>query len=76
MSVVKGPQSFPIIDRGVKRMTSDEAGRPEDEGSGLEISCLHQRMIEYQYDEQGKRTGKFVCKECAAIILDPADRRV
>lgn len=57
-------------------MTSDEAGRSKDESSGLEFQCLHQRMIEYHHDEQGNRTGKYICKECTAIIPDPADRRV
>ena len=57
-------------------MTSDEAGRPEEKESlDLKSHCLHQRVIEYHYNNQGKRTGKFVCKECAAIIPDPANRR-
>ena len=56
-------------------MTSDEAGRSEkNESSDLEFHCLHQRIIDYHYDGQGNRTGKFICKECAAIIPDPADR--
>ena len=58
-------------------MTSDEAGRSEDmKSKESQSDCLHQRVIDYHYDEQGKRTGNFVCKECAAIIPDPADHPV
>jgi len=57
-------------------MTSDEAGRSEgNESLGSKSHCLHKRVIENHYDEQGNRTGKFICKECAAIIPDPSDSR-
>lgn len=59
-----------------RNMTSDEAGRPKDQDTPvLNPHCLHQRVISYHYDERGKRTGKFVCKECGGIIPDPLEGR-
>lgn len=56
-------------------MDSGEIGRrngkprkyPDQDRTG----CLHQRMVAYQYDEQGKPTGHLVCQECYAVIADP-----
>ena len=33
--------------------------------------CLHQRMVAYEYDEQGQSTGHLICRECHAVIADP-----
>ncbi len=53
-------------------MTSDEAGRSEERKSvGSKSPCLHQRVIDYHYDEKNNRSGKFVCRECGEIIPDP-----
>ncbi len=32
--------------------------------------CAHQRMVEDHYNEQGKKTGYLVCRECKEIIHD------
>lgn len=54
-------------------MTSDEAGRSEEmEGKKSTSQCLHQRVIDYHYDEKGNRSGMFICRECGEIIPDPA----
>jgi len=64
------------LTRKDRNMTSDEAGRlKETEHSNSVSHCLHQRVISYQVDERGKRTGKFVCKECGGIIPDPSEGR-
>lgn len=49
-------------------MSSDEAGCLE----GMETSqCLHQRVIDYHYDEKGNRSGMFICRECREVIPNP-----
>lgn len=53
-------------------MTSDEAGRTEDmESKESKVRCFHQRVIDSHYDENGNRSGKFICRECKEIISDP-----
>lgn len=53
-------------------MISDEAGSLENVKSIKSKShCLHQRVVNYHYDEKGNHTGKLVCKECGEIIPDP-----
>lgn len=53
-------------------MTSDEAGRQKgQEKNTFRDPCLHQRMVEYHYDEHHKRTGHLLCKECGDVIPDP-----
>jgi hypothetical protein len=56
-------------------MDSGEAGRLNgafrksfDQES---TDCLHQRMVSYQVDAEGKSTGHLVCRECCAVIPDP-----
>lgn len=52
-------------------MTSDEAGRPKElKDFKKKENCLHQRIVDYHYDDKGQRTGKLTCKECGAIIPD------
>lgn len=35
--------------------------------------CVHGRMVEYHYDDEGQATGNVVCRECWAVIPDPAN---
>ena len=52
-------------------MTSDEAGRPKGLGKiKFRGPCLHQRVVAYHQDEQDKRTGQLLCKECGKIFPD------
>lgn len=30
--------------------------------------CAHQRMVDDHYNEQGKKTGCLVCRECGEVI--------
>ena len=34
--------------------------------------CVHQRMVNYHCNEKGQPTGNVVCRECGAVIADPA----
>jgi len=33
--------------------------------------CVHQRMVDYQYNEHAQPSGNLVCRECGAVIPDP-----
>jgi hypothetical protein len=33
--------------------------------------CVHQRVVDYHYNDRGKPTGNVVCRECGAVIPDP-----
>jgi len=34
--------------------------------------CVHQRMVEPEFNEKGLTTRNVVCRECGAVIPDPA----
>lgn len=34
--------------------------------------CVHQRMVDYHYNENAQPSGNLVCRECGAVIPDPA----
>ena len=34
--------------------------------------CVHQRMLDYHYNEKAQPSGNLVCRECGAVISDPA----
>ncbi len=62
--------------KGSRVMNADQAGRI----NGLSRTskpqkvkvCVHGRMVDYYYDDQGQATGNVVCLECGAVIPDPA----
>jgi len=35
-------------------------------------SCVHQRMLDWHYNENAQPSGNLVCCECGAVIPDPA----
>ena len=35
-------------------------------------SCIHQRMLDWHYNEKAQPSGNLVCCECGAVIPDPA----
>ena len=35
-------------------------------------ACVHQRMLDYHYNEKAQPSGNLVCRECGAVIPDPA----
>lgn len=52
-------------------MNPDEAGRMDGIlKSGERAVCAHQRMVDDHYNEQGKKTGRLVCRECGEVIPD------
>jgi hypothetical protein len=63
--------------KGARTMNADQAGRI----NGLSRTskpkkakvCVHGRMVEYHYDDEGQATGNVVCRECWAVIPDPAN---
>ena len=36
-------------------------------------ACVHQRMLDYHYNEKAQPSGNLVCRECGAVIPDPAN---
>ena len=34
--------------------------------------CVHQRMLDYHYNEKAQPSGNLVCRECGVMIPDPA----
>lgn len=53
-------------------MKLDETGRVNGiRKSGTKDVCAHQRIVEDHYNEQGKKTGHVVCRECGTVIRDP-----
>ena len=34
--------------------------------------CVHQRIVSCHYNEKGQPSGNLVCRECGAVIPDPA----
>ena len=35
-------------------------------------ACVHQRMVDYHYNEKSQPSGNLVCRECGTMIPDPA----
>ncbi len=35
-------------------------------------TCVHQRMLDWHYNEKAQPSGNLVCRECGAVIPDPA----
>jgi hypothetical protein len=35
--------------------------------------CVHQRMVDYHYNEKAQPSGNLVCRECGAVIPDPTE---
>ena len=33
--------------------------------------CVHQCLVDYQYNEHAQPSGNLVCRECGAVIPDP-----
>ena len=33
--------------------------------------CIHQRVVDHHYNDEGIATGNLVCRECGAVIPDP-----
>ena len=33
--------------------------------------CVHQRMLDYHFNEKAQPSGNLVCRECGAVIPDP-----
>jgi hypothetical protein len=34
--------------------------------------CVHQRMVNNHFNGKGQPSGNLVCRECGAVIPDPA----
>ncbi len=60
--------------KGIPSMKADKAGRINGKAKPKKAKvCVHGRMVDYHYDDQGQPTGNVVCLECRAIIPDPAN---
>ena len=35
-------------------------------------ACVHQRMLDHHYNEKAQPSGNLVCRECGALLPDPA----
>ena len=61
-----------INGEGALSMNADKAGRVNGETyTKNERGCVHQRMVDYHYNEKRKLTGNVVCRECGSVIPDP-----
>ena len=49
-------------------MTSDEAGRL-GQGAKKQEACSHRRLLDTERTAEGQETGRFICKECGAVVL-------
>lgn len=68
---VAGPLKEASYSDGEELMNSDEAGRVNEiKQRGKRAVCAHQRMVDDHYNEQGKKTGRLVCRECGEVIPD------
>jgi len=34
-------------------------------------ACVHQRIVDYHYNDKAQPSGNLVCRECGAVIPDP-----
>ena len=60
--------------KGEMSMNADKAGRVKGKAKPKrEKVCVHGRMVNHHYDDQGQTTGNVVCLECRAIIPDPVN---
>ena len=63
--------------KGIPSMKADKAGRMKEvngmsKPTTVKRRCVHGRMVEYHFNEKFQRTGNLVCRECGAVIPDPA----
>jgi hypothetical protein len=54
-------------------MSSIEADRPSQGAISL-TPCGHKRVIDYLRLKDGEQTGKFICKECGAVLPAKEER--
>jgi hypothetical protein len=64
---------------GAKFMNTNKAGQLKVNGiNGLSKPkkakvCVHQRVVDYHYNDNGKPTGNLVCRECGAVMPAPVN---
>jgi hypothetical protein len=59
--------------KGATFMNSTKAGRINGKSTPKKTRiCVHQRMVDYHYNEKSQPSGNLVCRECGAVIPDPA----
>ena len=63
--------------RGEMSMNAEKAvyvngkkGTPKPKGARV---CVHQRMLDYHYNEKAQPSGNLLCRECGAVIPDSAN---
>ncbi|WP_447962688.1 hypothetical protein [Nitrospira sp. Ecomares 2.1] len=52
-------------------MKSDEVDGIKKNGKS--VICAHQGMVDNYYNEEGRRIGNLVCRECGEVIHDPVE---
>jgi hypothetical protein len=58
---------------GALSMNTDKTGHVKGISKPKKAKvCVHQRMVEYHCNEKGQATGNVVCRECCAVIPNPA----
>jgi hypothetical protein len=59
--------------KGATSMNATKAGRVNGKSNPKKARlCVHQRMVDYHYNEKSQPSGNLVCRECGAVIPDPA----
>ncbi len=62
--------------KGATSMNATKAGRVNGRKGTSKPKkarlCVHQRMVNYHYNEKAQPSGNLVCRECGAVIPDPA----
>ena len=58
---------------GALSMDADKAGHVNGTSKPNKVKvCVHQRMVDYHFNEKDQATGNVVCRECGAVIPDTA----
>ena len=58
---------------GALSMDADKAGHVNGTSKPNKVKvCVHQCMVDFHYNEKAHPSGNLVCRECGAMIPDPA----
>jgi hypothetical protein len=44
------------------------------QGTKSGAECAHARVVDYEFSDDGKKTGNLICKECDAIVFEEKER--
>jgi hypothetical protein len=68
-------KSLPSPSMKAKNMplSSKKAG-PASKCTKSGAECAHERVVDYEFSEDGEKTGQFICKECGASFPEENKR--